>query len=113
MLSGDCAMPDLGLNERDKNILLTQVDVIIHCAATVRFDEHLKLAAMINVRAVRDLIAMAKQMKQLKVGCRNKLVGFNVICLCFLGFCACFYSLFTLSKKRDRREVLSSEGGCR
>lgn len=70
MLSGDCALPDLGLNEQDKNILLTQVDVIFHCAATVRFDEHLKVAARINVRAVRDLIAMAKQMKQLKVSCR-------------------------------------------
>lgn len=67
MFSGDCALPDLGLNEQDKNILLTQVDVIFHCAATVRFDEHLTVATRINVRAVRDLIVMAKQMKQLKV----------------------------------------------
>lgn len=67
MMSGDCSLPDLGLSEQDKDIFLREVDVVFHCAATVRFDEHIKVASRINVRAVRDLVELAKQMKQLKV----------------------------------------------
>lgn len=71
MMSGDCSLPDLGLSEQDRLVLLTEVDVIFHCAATVRFDEHLRVAARINVGAVRDLVEIAKQMKQLKVSANN------------------------------------------
>lgn len=67
LVSGDCVLPDLGLDEEIKKKLIDEVDVVFHCAATVRFDQHIKTAAYINVRAVRDLINMAKQMKKLKV----------------------------------------------
>lgn len=35
-------------------------------AATVKFDEKLKLAVAINVRGPRDMIELSKRMKQLK-----------------------------------------------
>ncbi|KAF2904474.1 hypothetical protein ILUMI_01714 [Ignelater luminosus] len=66
ILSGDCALPDLGLNEKDKETFLSEVDCIFHAAATVRFDEKIRIAAYINVRATRDLIKLAKQVKHLK-----------------------------------------------
>ncbi|KAL3271472.1 hypothetical protein HHI36_021958 [Cryptolaemus montrouzieri] len=45
---------------------LRKVNFVIHCAATVRFDEKLKVAAYINVRGVRDLLKIAGQIKNLK-----------------------------------------------
>lgn len=67
LINGDCTLPDLGLNDEDKSKLINDTNCIIHCAATVRFDEKLRTATHINVRAVIDLIKMAKQMKNLKV----------------------------------------------
>lgn len=66
-VAGDIALPDAGLNETDRQMLMGEVDVIFHCAATVRFDDSLRKSTDLNVRCVRDLLAMAKQMKQLKV----------------------------------------------
>lgn len=42
------------------------MDVIFHGAATVRFDEAIKKASVINVRAVRDVVELARQMPNLK-----------------------------------------------
>ncbi|XP_044763431.1 fatty acyl-CoA reductase wat-like [Coccinella septempunctata] len=66
IINGDCSLPDLGMDEADKKKMIEETNFIIHCAATVRFDEKIKTASHINVRAVRDLIEMAKQMKDLK-----------------------------------------------
>lgn len=43
-----------------------QVSVVFHVAATVRFDEKLKLAVAINVRGTLDVINLSKQMPHLK-----------------------------------------------
>ncbi|CAG9770823.1 unnamed protein product [Ceutorhynchus assimilis] len=63
---GDVSLPDLGLNEVDKDLLIQEVDCVMHFAATVRFDEKLRLATYINVRGVRDIISLAKNMKKLR-----------------------------------------------
>lgn len=64
---GDVGLPDLGLNEVDTMTLIEEVDCVLHFAATVRFDEKLRLAAYINVRGVRDIVKLAKNMKNLRV----------------------------------------------
>ncbi|XP_030747448.1 fatty acyl-CoA reductase wat-like isoform X2 [Sitophilus oryzae] len=66
VINGDISLPGLGLDLADEAMLIAEVDCIMHFAATVKFDETLKSATYINVRAVRDLIEMAKQMKKLK-----------------------------------------------
>ncbi|XP_050308705.1 fatty acyl-CoA reductase wat-like [Anthonomus grandis grandis] len=63
---GDVGLPDLGLNDIDRYTLVQEVDCVLHYAATVRFDEKLRLATYINVRGVRDLIRLAKEMKHLR-----------------------------------------------
>ncbi|XP_060533430.1 fatty acyl-CoA reductase wat-like [Cylas formicarius] len=63
---GDVALPDLGLSEEDQEKLVSEVDCVVHYAATVRFDEKLRIATHINVRGVRDLIRLAKRMKNLR-----------------------------------------------
>lgn len=63
---GDVGLPDLGLSEIDKMTLIEEVDCVLHLAATVRFDEKLRSAAYINVRGVRDILKLAKNMKHLR-----------------------------------------------
>ncbi|XP_060533075.1 fatty acyl-CoA reductase wat-like [Cylas formicarius] len=65
-IEGDCALPELGLDMQDKRLLVDEISVIFHVAATVRFDEKLKTAAAINVRSVRDLLKLSKEMVNLK-----------------------------------------------
>lgn len=60
-------LPNLGLNDDDEKRLIDEVNCVFHCAATVRFDEHIKSAVNTNVRAVKDILKLAKQMNNLKV----------------------------------------------
>ncbi|KAH8243954.1 hypothetical protein KR032_011757, partial [Drosophila birchii] len=64
-IAGDCLEPDLGLCESDRSLLISEVQVVIHGAATVRFDEAMHLSLAINVRATRLMLQLAKQMTQL------------------------------------------------
>lgn len=66
LMHADLTLPDLGLSEESQEILKQEVNCIFHFAATVRFDEKLRTAVNINVRSVRDLISLAKKMKNLK-----------------------------------------------
>lgn len=57
---------DLGLSPENRE-LLRSTHIVIHGAATVRFDEKLRIAASINVRGTKELILLAKEMPDLKV----------------------------------------------
>ncbi|XP_017060597.2 fatty acyl-CoA reductase wat-like [Drosophila ficusphila] len=65
-ISGDCSAPDLGLSEEDRKILTSEVEVVIHSAASIRFVEPLHNALNINTRGTRLMIQLAKEMKGLK-----------------------------------------------
>lgn len=67
MILGDCEQPDLGLSAEDRQKLTDEVNVVFHVAATVRFDEKLRKATNINVRATRDVMKLCSNMKDLKV----------------------------------------------
>jgi len=43
------------------------VNIIFHGAATVRFDEHIRVAMNINVFGTRELIMLARSITKLKV----------------------------------------------
>jgi len=63
---GDCKLPNLGIGEQNIAILKNEINIVIHSAATVRFDEHLRTAVNINIVALQDLIKLSQQMKDLK-----------------------------------------------
>ncbi|OXU24628.1 hypothetical protein TSAR_006068 [Trichomalopsis sarcophagae] len=65
-ISGDCSLPGLGISAADKATLVREVSIVFHVAATVRFDEKLKLAVAINVQSPRDILSLCKEMPQLK-----------------------------------------------
>lgn len=74
-IAGDCSQPNLGISSQDRDTLIREVSIVFHVAATVRFDEKLKLAMAINVRSVRDIMHLCKEIMNLKVStCRNALL---------------------------------------
>lgn len=66
-ISGDCSLPGLGLSNRSQNILVNEVNIIFHGAATVRFNEHIRVAMSINVSGVRKILDLARKITYLKV----------------------------------------------
>lgn len=66
-IHADLERADCGMTEADRKLLETEISVVFHTAATVKFDAPLKTALNINTRATRDLIKLAKRMRNLKV----------------------------------------------
>lgn len=63
---GDLLVDGLGMSEEDIATLRENVSVIIHVAATVNFNEHIKTSLQLNVIAVKQLLAMSRTFKDLK-----------------------------------------------
>ncbi|CAH1977799.1 unnamed protein product [Acanthoscelides obtectus] len=66
IISGDCALAGLGVSIKDRQTLISNVNIIFNGAATVNFDENLKTAYASNVNSSKEVIEMAKQMTNLK-----------------------------------------------
>ncbi|CAF3077294.1 unnamed protein product [Rotaria socialis] len=65
-LQGDILDPNFGLSPADENLLIEQCQVVFHSAATVRFQEPLRLAIQMNVASVKKLLALCHKMKKLQ-----------------------------------------------
>lgn len=66
-VNGDLVEPNMGLSEDIQREFIENVDIILHAAADVRFDETLRNAIKVNIRATRDLLELAKRMVKLEV----------------------------------------------
>lgn len=66
-IHGDLTLKNLGLSTDDRKKLTEEVNVILHGAATVRFDERIDIAIRINVLGTREIIKLAKDTSNLKV----------------------------------------------
>ncbi|XP_046420210.1 putative fatty acyl-CoA reductase CG5065 [Neodiprion pinetum] len=64
-VKGDVAMPDLGLSPEDRAMLTQRVTIVFHSAATVRFDEPLKVAVNLNTRGTERMVELCKSMENL------------------------------------------------
>lgn len=64
-IKGDVSQPELGLSEEDRIMLTQTVNMIFHVAATVRFDEPLKVAVNLNTRGTQRLMELASNMLNL------------------------------------------------
>ncbi|XP_013176194.1 PREDICTED: fatty acyl-CoA reductase 1 [Papilio xuthus] len=67
IVTGDVIEPDLGLNDNDRQFIIQEVNFIIHAAATIRFDEELRKAVLLNVRGTKLILELAKECKNLKL----------------------------------------------
>lgn len=66
-ISGDVSEIGLGLSKEDQMMLTENVQYIYHCAATVRFDEPLKHAVLLNTRGTKMMLQLAKECRRLEV----------------------------------------------
>lgn len=64
-VNGDVTALKLGLSDADI-ALMSNVSIIFHAAASVRFDDSLKDAIIMNTRGTHELLLFAEQLKQIK-----------------------------------------------
>ncbi|XP_054001533.1 putative fatty acyl-CoA reductase CG5065 isoform X2 [Hylaeus anthracinus] len=64
-VKGDVGLPNLGLSAEDRNMLINRVNVVFHSAATVRFDDPLKVAVNTNAKGTDRVIDLCKDMTNL------------------------------------------------
>lgn len=67
IMSGDCSALDLDMSASDRQTVIEEVSIVYHCAATIRFDETLKKAVLLNTRGTKCMLDLAEQMKNLAV----------------------------------------------
>ena len=59
--------PELGISPTDQKILMDSVSVVFHSAATVKFDEALKLSVGMNLVGTKKLVELCHKMVKLEV----------------------------------------------
>ncbi|XP_004518286.1 putative fatty acyl-CoA reductase CG5065 [Ceratitis capitata] len=67
VVKGDVLEDELGLNANDTNELASNVEIVFHCAANVRFDQPLRPMVQMNVLGTLKLLQLAEKMTNLQV----------------------------------------------
>lgn len=67
VIVGDVAKANLDLSTEDRRLIIENVNLVYHCAATIRFDEKLKVAVELNARGTKLMVELALQCKKLDV----------------------------------------------
>ncbi|XP_054280095.1 putative fatty acyl-CoA reductase CG5065 [Macrosteles quadrilineatus] len=65
VVEGDITALGLGLSEADRATILENVSIVFHVAASVRFNEPLTDAILMNTRGTREVVELCLKMKQL------------------------------------------------
>ncbi|CAG9532435.1 unnamed protein product [Cercopithifilaria johnstoni] len=66
-IGGDIMEEGLGLNQLDMQTICDEVSIVFHCAATVKFDEALRMSIEMNVLGTQRLVALCHMIKNLLV----------------------------------------------
>lgn len=72
-IAGDCAVAGLGISISDRQTLISNVHIVFHGAATVRFDEKIQLSVAINVHGTQEILDLCSELKNLQVSFRRLL----------------------------------------
>jgi thioester reductase-like protein len=64
---GDITLHELGISQADQKILVDSVSVVFHSAATVKFDEALKLSVGMNIMGTKRIAQLCHKMVKLEV----------------------------------------------
>jgi alcohol-forming fatty acyl-CoA reductase len=67
VISGDITANEINLTKLDKKILITDVNIVFHCAANIMFNDPIKDAVNINATGTKRVLQLAEKMKNLKV----------------------------------------------
>jgi thioester reductase-like protein len=63
-LRGDLLEPGLGLSVSDRDVVVSSVDRIVHCAASISFELPLQEARAINVGGVERVLELARELAE-------------------------------------------------
>ncbi|XP_017769188.1 PREDICTED: putative fatty acyl-CoA reductase CG5065 [Nicrophorus vespilloides] len=66
-LAGDVGALGLGLSDEDRQTIINEVNIVYHCAATVRFDDPLKKAVLLNTRGTKLMLELSAEIKNLQL----------------------------------------------
>lgn len=66
-IPGDITLPGLGISKLDLEMLIRDVSIVFHSAATVKFDEPLRTSINFNTLGTRYILDICHQMKKLTV----------------------------------------------
>lgn len=64
-LPGELTEERLGLSDNDYELILNRVSIVLHVAATVKFNEKVKTAVEVNVLVVKRMMEMCRLMRNL------------------------------------------------
>jgi len=64
-INGDIYEANLGISPKDEAELVEKVSIVFHSAASVRFDDPIRLAVEMNVRGTEKIMALCHRMKRL------------------------------------------------
>ncbi|KAJ4442001.1 hypothetical protein ANN_11865 [Periplaneta americana] len=64
-MMGDITQPGLGLSPKDRDRLCREVSIVFHAAATIKFNENLKVALQTNVMGTQEIVYLCKEMPQI------------------------------------------------
>ncbi|XP_044732186.1 fatty acyl-CoA reductase 1-like [Chrysoperla carnea] len=67
VIKGDISKLEYGLSDSDLEFIIHEINIVFHVAASVRFDDSLKDAILINTRGTREMLKILKQIQNLKV----------------------------------------------
>ena len=65
-IEGDVGVEHLGISENDRQLLIKNVHVVFHSAATLDFFQSLKETTNINLRGTRRVVELCKQLEKLE-----------------------------------------------
>merc|ERR1712042_248059 len=64
-INGDIYEPELGISAKDAKTLEENVSIVYHSAASVRFDDPIRLAVEMNVRGTEKILALCRRLNKL------------------------------------------------
>lgn len=65
IVNGDMEIDGLDLSYDDRDYITDNAQIVLHCAATVKFDEELQKAIKINVRGTKNMLELAAKTRNL------------------------------------------------
>ncbi|KAB7507713.1 putative fatty acyl-CoA reductase [Armadillidium nasatum] len=65
-IKGDVTMEGLGISDEDEARLAEEVSVVFHAAATINFQEPMRVAVNLNILGTKRVVSLAKKMTNLK-----------------------------------------------
>lgn len=66
-IEGDVIMPGFGISPENLDLLVENVSIVFHSAATIKFNEKLNTAIEMNVKGPLQMLEICRQMTRLEV----------------------------------------------